>query len=273
MRILLLLLLVFFAVPARAETAFDRIMKTQTIRCGYVVTEAVQKDPNTGTIQGIVPDIMAEAGRLLNLKIEWAEELNWANYVEAISSGRVDAICTNFWMEPNGSKVVGYTVPFYYSGVGIFVRKDDKRFDNHIAAIDDPNVRVSGMEGEISAMIAEQDFPKAQKVMISQMGDGSQLLMELVSGKADIAFVDVAIARRFDHSNPDKIRNIVPEAPIRIFANTIALPPEDVRLKTMLDATLSQMLYGGFIEKVLKKHIGVAEGYYNVAKPYGEIVK
>lgn len=273
MKKLLLTLLLFLSLPVMAadkESAYDRVMKTNTLRCGYIITEAVQKDPNTGVIQGIVPDIMAEIGKLLSIKIDWVEEFNWGNFAQAMKSGRVDAICTNFWMDPNGSKVVSFTIPFYFSGVGAFVRADETRFKT-LEDLNEPSVRVSAMEGEMSGIVADQDYPNATKVSIPQIGDSSQLLMDVISNKADVAFVDVAIGKRFERNNQGKIKNLVPEAPVRVFANTIALPPNESQLKTMLDATLSQMLYGGFIDKVLKKHSDVSDGYYPVAKPYGEM--
>jgi ABC-type amino acid transport substrate-binding protein len=272
MKKLILALLLFASLPAMAaedESAYERVMRTNTLRCGYVVTEALQKEPNTGEITGIIPDVLNEAGRLLNIKIEWTEELNWGNFVEAMRSHRVDAICTNFWMDPSGSKYVSYTIPLYYSGVGAYVRADETRFKgDNLEALNDPSVKVSSMEGEMSGLIADQDYPKASKVIVPQIGDASQLLMDVTSNKADIAFVDVAIGKRFERNNAGKLKNLVSDHPVRVFANTIALPPNEPQLKTMLDATLSQLLYGGFVDRVLKKHITVSDGYYPVARPY-----
>jgi ABC-type amino acid transport substrate-binding protein len=58
------------------ESAFDRILRTQTIRCGYVVyPPSIIKDPNTGRLSGIFYDITEKMGERLNLKIEWTEEV------------------------------------------------------------------------------------------------------------------------------------------------------------------------------------------------------
>lgn len=265
-----LVIVLWTPVFAWAGPIFDRIEKTGTLKCGYIVTEGLQKNPNTGAIEGIIPDILAETARLLNLKIDWAEELNWGNFTEALKSGRIDAICTNFWMEPNASKYVAYTIPLYYSGLGVYVRADDNRFSgDNLDALNDPKVRVSTMEGEMSGVIADQDYPQAQKVVVMQLGDSSQLLMDIVSNKADVAFLDVAIGKRFERNNPGKVKNLVPNQPVRVFGNTIALPPNEPQIKTMFDATFAQLLNGTFVDRVLKKHIDISEGYYSAAKPYG----
>lgn len=108
--LLLALGLSLMAAPAFAEdgteSAYERVMRTQTIRCGYVVyPPAVIQDPNTGALSGIIYDVMQEAGNLLGLEIEWAEEVGWANTVETIRTGRTDAICVGFSAKPGGRKI------------------------------------------------------------------------------------------------------------------------------------------------------------------------
>lgn len=253
--------------PVRAS-AYDRVLASGTLRCGYIVTEALQKDPNTGAVTGIIPEILEEAANLLNLKIEWTEELVWSTYIAALQSGRVDAICTNLWMEPVGGRYLGYSLPLYFSGVGAYVRQDETRFDASLQAVDAAGVRIATMDGEMADLIAKQDFPAASRNAVSQLGDSSQLLMEVMTGKADITFVDVAIGNKFQRSNPGKVRNLVQDKPLRVFPNTIGFANTEIQLKFMLDSALSQLVNGGFVDKTLEKHSKVAAGYYRVAKPY-----
>lgn len=258
----------FDGASAFAESAYERVLRTNTLRCGYIVTEALKIDPNTKKIYGIIPEIIEEAGRLLNVKIEWAEELTWATYIEAVKTGRVDALCTNYWKEPVGGRYTGFSIPLYYSGVGAYVRAGDTRFKDDLSAINDPSVKIAAQDGEMSALIAAQDFPKAQKHTIPQLGDGSQLLLEVASGKADVAFVDTAIGNRFGVAHPGKIENLVPGAPVRVLENTIGIANDEIQLKFMLDSALQILVDGGYVDRVLDRHIEDSRGYYRVAKPY-----
>jgi ABC-type amino acid transport substrate-binding protein len=43
---------------------------------------------------------------------------------------------------------------------------------------------------------------------------------------------------------------------------------DDYKFKTMLDSALVQMLYGGRVDKIIKKYEEVPGGIYRVAKPY-----
>ncbi len=271
--LILTFLLCLISLPAFAHdgqnSAYDRVMKSGKIRCGYVITEALQQDPNTEEISGIVYDVLVAAGKLLDLEIEWTEELTWATFPEAIKSNRIDAICTNFWLDPAGSKHVSYTVPFYYSGVGVYVREDDNRFNKKpLKIFNSPDIKIATSDGEMASIIASQDFPKASLVAIPQFGDSSQQLIEVANKKADVTFVDVALGIEYMHNNPGKIKALRPTEPIRVFPNTIALPMNEPQLKNMLDAALLQLIYSGYVDRVLNEYDDVAGGYYRITKPY-----
>src|ERR1700722_20209029 len=64
------------AKPVVKESAYDRVMRTQTIRCGYVLrTPLLVKDPNTAQLSGLFYEYVENLGKALHLKIEWSEEM------------------------------------------------------------------------------------------------------------------------------------------------------------------------------------------------------
>ncbi len=251
------------------ETAYERVMRTQTLRCGYVMHPPhVAKDPNTGALTGSIVDIMNEAGRLLNITIAWPEEVGWGNTVEALRSGRIDAICTDFWMNPVEGRYMGYSMPLYYETVVAYGRSDDRRFLRNLDAADDPSVTIAATDGSINGIIAQQDFPKAKIAWLPNMTPDLQILMEVESGKADIAFVPVMDGLRYAQSNPGKLINLTHDRPLRAFPVTIGLPQGDTALKTMLDSAFVQLLYGRFVDKALDRHGMAADAVFRVARPY-----
>src|SRR4051812_48435106 len=76
----------------RKETAYERILRTGTLRCGYGIWPPVMlmKDANTGKISGVLVDITKEMAKALNLKVEWIEETGWAEWAEALKAHRFD---------------------------------------------------------------------------------------------------------------------------------------------------------------------------------------
>jgi len=83
------------------ETAYERVMRTKTLRCAYSVWRPFfSKDPNTGEISGVVPELFDKAAQDLGLKIEYTEEVNPAQMFEGFSTNRYDChlrpCCCNF---------------------------------------------------------------------------------------------------------------------------------------------------------------------------------
>jgi polar amino acid transport system substrate-binding protein len=274
MRLILALCALICAFPAYAaddakESAYDRVLRTGVIRCGYVnYPPHLIVDPNTKKMSGISYDTMEEAARMLGFKVEWAEELGWGNTVEAIRSGRIDMFCTSLWPSSVEGKYVGYTVPMFYSAVGAYVRADDKTIQADLENLNNEKFKISATDGNISYFIAQQDFPQATVVAMPNMTDETQMLQEVVARKADIAFIETYLGEKFIKTNPDSVKNIISDKPIRIFGNTFGLPMGDVQLKSMMDAAIVPLIEGGMLEKIIKKYEEVPNGILRVAAPY-----
>src|SRR5262249_13075574 len=79
---------------ARPPTAFERVTASGTLRCAYIVIPPrFVKDPQTGGFSGIAYDIVEEMAKSLNLKVDWAEEVNFGTLAEGLKTGRYDAVC------------------------------------------------------------------------------------------------------------------------------------------------------------------------------------
>jgi polar amino acid transport system substrate-binding protein len=274
--IALILALCAFATPAFAqdapkETTYDRVMRTKTIRCGYVVLPPhIIKDPNTEIMSGIIYDIMEESAKLLDLKIDWSEEVGFATMNTGLQTGRYDAICFNYWQNPADGRLgyIGFSTPLYYMPVGAFVRADDTRFDKDMTALNDPGVRISSSDGQISTLIVQQDFPKAQVVTLPNMTDVAQNFMEISAGKADVTFLSLRDGYKFDKANPGQIKNITARQPVRVFASVIAIPQDDRKFEIMLNTAFSQLINGGTVDRILKRYEEYPGAIFPVAKPY-----
>ena len=257
------------AFAAESETTYDRVLRTGELRCGYInYPPHLIVDPATKAITGISHDIVEEMAALLGLKVAWTEELGWGNTVEAMRSGRVDAICTSFWQNPVEGKYVGFTIPLFYSAVGAYVRTDDSRIKADLSNLDDKAFKISGSDGAVASTVAQQDFPHATLVSLPNMTDETQMLLEVSGKKADIAFIETYLGEKFIKTNPGTLKNLVPNNPVRLFGNTFALPMGDVKLKSMFDSALVQKLYGGRVDKIISRYEEIPGAITRVAKPY-----
>ena len=276
MRFLIFILALAFALPAFAaeqgKSTYDRVMNTKTIRCAYAVyPPTLMKDPNTGKITGIFHDLLEEVARLHNLKIDWAEEVDYGSIIQGFEAGRYDMFCAALWPGPERAQKALFTVPAYYSGVGIYVKADDKRFDGHPEKLNATAFRISVQDGDINDSIAKADFPLAQRVSIPQMAQSSLQFQNVMDGKADAIFAEASFAKGFMKEHPGALQNIVPDNPVRVFPNVYMLPKNEFQFKSMLDTVLQELLYRGYVDKLIDQYAGAQSGFYKVAKPYAAV--
>lgn len=237
------------------ETTFEHVLKTGAIRCAYAPNPPTFiKDPNTGQFSGIFYDVMEEVGRRLHLKINWVEEVGYGVIAEGFQTDRYDAFCATVWPTAERSRSASFTIPIYYSPVGIIVRTNDHRFDNNYGKLDDPAIHLAVRDGDISDSFAQAAFPRATRVGVPELSDTVQQLDDVAHNKADATITEPALLYRYLAANPGSLVDIASAHPLRVSPNTIMIKPNDPQFKMMLDVALQELLNSGFIDKVLQKY-------------------
>ncbi len=259
----------------KKESVFDRVIRTGKINAAYVIDPpGCSKDPNTNKIYGISVETLEAAAKNLNLKLEWTEEVGWGTMIEGLKTDRYDIVCSGIWPNASRSKLVDFCTPLFYSGIGVYVRSDEERFDDKdLKKINQDSVKIATIDGEMSDIIARYQFPKAQRISVPQLSDVSHILLNVVQKKADIAFVEPYIAYRFLKNNPGSVKNISAERPIRVYPNTMMFKRNQMEFKTMLNITLRELINSGVVNGLVDKY-EPAPGLLNrVALPYHPLVK
>lgn len=73
--------LMLLSPAAHAESVYERVIKSGTLKCGYIpYPPAMIVDPNTGEKSGIFYEFMNEVGKRLSLKVEWVQESGWGTF-------------------------------------------------------------------------------------------------------------------------------------------------------------------------------------------------
>jgi polar amino acid transport system substrate-binding protein len=256
------------APMVKAESVYDRVMRTRTIRCGYFVWPPyVSKDPNTGAFSGLYVDFTEALGSVMDLKIEWAQELNFGTYLEDLASGRYDMECSGGWPNAKRGQIVFYSKPYAYIPVVSLVRLDEHRFDADPAAINKPDVKVATMDGETTSVLHHLRFPLSQNVSLPQNSPFSDVIQNVAGGKADVTFTDALTASQYTIQNPGKLRVVNYSSPLYLIAISPSLSP-DIRMKHMLDVATDQLLYTGVIDAILRKYETEPGIFLRVAPPY-----
>ncbi|MFA6474788.1 MAG: transporter substrate-binding domain-containing protein [Patescibacteria group bacterium] len=250
------------------DDLLSTVLDKGEIRAGYVVDPpAMIKDPNTGELSGIFHDALEVAGENLDLKINWVEEAGWGTMIEGLDAGRYDVIVTDLWPNAARAKNIDFTIPLYYSAVGVYTRPDENRFAD-LVDINNPDITVATIDGEMSAFITQSNFPDATVISLPQDTPVSQLLLNVITHKADVTFVQPAIAEEFLANNPGSVKNITKDDPIRSFGNTMGIPKNQAGFESMMNTALEELLNNGKINELIHQYEKYPGSFYPVVKPY-----
>ncbi len=243
------------ATPQARETAYERVIRTQTLRCGYQYWDsAVMRDEKAGTLYGTWVDIMNAVGDATALKIEWTAQIGWDEVGAALKANKIDAMCAGMWTSALKAKEIAYSTPFAYQSIEAIGRADDHRFDTSPASLNDPAVTISVIDNDNSDFIARQDLPKATRHALGQLsGTDNDLMMEVAMKKGDVTFTVPSLWRSFDKFNAGKLRRLYPGHAFRTFGLTIAVDNTDMRLLNVLNAAEQEIQNSGQLDKILDK--------------------
>ena len=229
------------------------------------------RDPNTGEMSGVFYELMQEIGKSLNLEVKFSHEIDWSLISEDLKNGKSDVHCAGVWATPARGRTMAFTDPITFLPSVAFVRADDKRFDFNIDAANSSDISIAIIDDDVSEEIATRDFPMAKRVSRAQIGAVEDLIFMVMSGKADITFDGPNRFGPFNATNPDKVRMVPTQKPVRIFPNTFAVDIHENELQNMLNTALHQMQDNGTVDRLLKKY--QSKGYDTgfllpVSRPY-----
>ena len=243
--------------PTNAQTAFAHVIASRTLRCAYAASDPfLIVDPATGGKSGIFYDVLEEAGKRLNVKIEWSEEVGYGNINTGFIAGRYDAFCAGLW--PAGTRATStiFSHAIVWDPVSVWVRGDDARFDGHMSMLNDPAYKIADTDGDATVAMADALFPKAGRVTMSQNQTIAEEIGQVTSGKADAMFRDYLTIDRFEQGNAEKFKNLSPDKPALIYAATIGYNQGETSLRDMVDVVLDDMDRDGTIAGIVKKYLG-----------------
>lgn len=255
--------------PPPQYNLFKEIEESGVIRAAYLVGAPLfMIDPNTGKKSGIFYEIVDTLAKRMHLRVEWVQEVGYGEMIQGLKDRRYDIVGCGVWINSDRALGADFTVPVYYDAVYAYSRYGDYRFKSDISILDSPVYTISTMDGELGASIAQKDFPNAKTLPLPQNSDFSQLILNVISGKADVVFLASAPARSYQAKNPNKIESFIPDNPLRIFPVAIMLPQGQYIFRQVLDFTLTEMLNSGEINTILKKYEEVPNSFLRIAAPF-----
>jgi len=255
----------------QVSSTYDRVMKSGKLRAAYITyPPALMKDTKTGKMSGVFVEVLEQAAKNLGLSVEWTEEVGWGAQIEGLQADRYDIVGSPVWANPNRGKLTTLSVPVYYSGIGVYTRTDETRFSDkdNWKTINDASVKIVTVDGETADLIARTDFPNAQRVSLPQLSDISEMFLNVKTRKADVLFAEPFYGYEFLKNNPDSVKNVAAQKPIRLLGNCYMFKANEFQLKQALDVAIEDLINSGFVDKTLDKYEPFKGTFYRVALPY-----
>ena len=234
----------------------------ETIRVGYIIyPPSLQKDPATGQFSGFSYDIVEAVADKLGLETKWTEEVGWGTAIEGLKTQRYDVLGTQMWPTEARKKEVLFSIAPMDSISYAYVRRGDTRFNNDLSILNSNQYIISVLDGEITASIAQEDFPNARTLALPQLSSFAEVFLNVVQKKADITFAEPSAVEDFLASNPNTLDRVSGE-PVRAFGNSFAFNKNDAEIVEKWNKAIQELIDDGTIRKILEKH-GV-ENYYRI---------
>jgi len=256
-----------FAADKAKESAFERVMRTNTLRCGFIPwPPGFEIDPNTREIKGPTKVLFENIIRLTGWEVEFVE-VSLTTDILDMNVGRIDAICASGPWTITNVKFIDYTTPAAYSPVLVYIRKNEDRFVTY-KDLNDKNVSFVGVDGDISIDLVGHRFPKAKVRSLINLTDPAMMMMEVADGKADAVILDPVTAENFMRNNPGRMKEFPVNDPLAVYPIGMSVKWGENDIKQVLNRATEMAINIGLVDDLLDLYDPTRRTIYSPEKPY-----
>lgn len=252
----------------KEHSVYEQVCKSGKIRAGYVVYSPYFMINNSGEHSGIFYDIFEEISKNLGFEVEYTKEVTWDGMIQDLIDNKIDIVIVGIWPTAQRGKMADFTDPIFYSPINLYTYYGNAKFDYQLPIINSPDVKISSIDGEISQIIANNDFPRSHQISVSQLGGVVSALMDIANKKTDIAIIEASGAIEFMQKNKNKIQEVKMNQPLRTFGNCMMIAKGQDKFKSMLNTSLTELQNTGFIDKIISKYEKSPHTYLRLQTPY-----
>lgn len=229
-----------------SETPKEEVLKVGT-NATFVPFEYKGED---GSYQGYDMDLAQAIGKELGMKVE-IQNIPFDGLINALGTGQINMIASGMNITDERSKKVNF-IPYYESGLGIMVRKDNA------ATIQDK----SGLAGKtIAVQMATTGAEAAHHIQgatVKEYNHNSEAFLELQQGGADAVIADLPVIQYYLATTKDNqailLSTILDKAPLGL-----AFKKEDTALQQKVEKALTSLQEKGELQKIYQKWFGAID--------------
>jgi len=180
--IAVILMVVFVAAPASAQSLLNEILSAGALKVGTTGdwNPMTMKDPSTNSYTGYDIDVMTELAKDLGVEVEFVPT-DWKTLVSGVTAGTYH-ITGSASISPSRAKAAGYSVSYFSLATVplIHVRHEGEIMDWD--DLDKPGMVVAATLGTTQEQQVKQFFPNAKHQIVEAPARDFQ---EVLAGRAD----------------------------------------------------------------------------------------
>lgn len=232
-------------------SVLDKIQSRGEMHVGYLVWEpCVIRDPRTGELSGIFPDMIAQIAKNMNVKVVW-KETTLANFAAGLNTGQFDfSVGPTFVTIPRAA-AVKFTQPVAYVGNSAVVKTSGSLKPQRIEELNRPGIRIALLQGQALEEFCRRNLPQAQLVVLAG-GDLTAPLVAVSSGQADIGFMNSVTVAKYIAEHPEVEAVLTGDQQVEILPLSWATVGSDSRLRDFLDASITYLKASGRLSEYQK---------------------
>ena len=182
-------------------------------------------------------------------------ELAWDGLIPALKSKKIDLIFSSMSITPERSKVIAFSVPYYYTDAEFVAPKSSK-------VVTSP----AGLKGKIlgvQSSTTHADFAKkyyANTATVKYYNTQDELNADMVAGRVDIMLLDALPAQDFLATKPAAAlegKGYAPKDPLFGPGVGAGMRKEDKDLKAQVDAAIKKMYASGEFDALQKQYFKI----------------
>jgi polar amino acid transport system substrate-binding protein len=223
-------------------------------------------EPDPG-VQGIDPDLAAELGRRLGVRLTFVN-VKFDSLLDSLRSGRIDAIISGMSATPERAEQASF-IEYFQAGTSILVAKGNPKGIRAVGDLCGKTVTVqSATVQDDLAQAQAKHCPPGQPMQVHAMDSGSQALLEVKYRHADASLTDFPVAAYNAKVSSAGQDFQVVGGQIEPGPFGIGVRKADAPLREALRTALRQTIADGTYDRILAKW-NVGDGALKTAQVIG----
>ena len=233
------------ASAAQAETTFERIKSTGTIRIGYANEAPFAFTDTSGKVTGESPEIATQIFKQMGIAKVEPVLTEWGALIPGLRAVRFDVIAAGMYITPPRCKQVIFTDPHYQIPDTLLVQKGNpKKLHSYADIAKDPNTRLAVMAGTVELGYARKSGVKDEQIV--QVPDTTAQLQAVRASRADASVGTALTMKGLATKGGDGVELVTDfkDDPAHTGYGALAFRPEDKDLRDAVNQQLKGWLGG-----------------------------